>query len=200
MASIYDLKPAFQRLLGPVLRLLRSLGVTPNALTVVATLGSFAVGGWVTQSSSTRILLVFPAWLLLRMALNALDGLMARRYDMATPTGAVLNEVGDVVSDVALYASLIWVDSRVTLHVLAFVVVAALTEFCGVLSQALGAGRRYDGPMGKSDRAFWIGLWGLLATFVPRVREGLPVLLLAATLLGLFTCYQRLRPAMRGPA
>ena len=32
-----------------------------------------------------------------------------------------------------------------------------MTEFCGVLGQVHGNGRRYDGPFGKSDRAFFIG-------------------------------------------
>jgi CDP-diacylglycerol--glycerol-3-phosphate 3-phosphatidyltransferase len=42
------------------------------------------------------------------------------------------------------------------------VVAAALTEYAGVLGVMVGAQRRYDGPMGKSDRAFVVGGVGLL--------------------------------------
>ena len=49
-----------------------------------------------------------------------------------------------------------------------FVFAAILTEFVGVLVQTIGGGRRYDGPMGKSDRAAVIGLVAfLLAIGVP---------------------------------
>jgi CDP-diacylglycerol--glycerol-3-phosphate 3-phosphatidyltransferase len=35
------------------------------------------------------------------MALNAIDGMLAREHDMQSPLGAMLNELGDVLSDVA---------------------------------------------------------------------------------------------------
>ena len=51
----------------------------------------------------------------------------------------------------------------------AVIVLAVICEFAGVLGPTVGASRRYDGPMGKSDRAFvfgalglWIGLGGAL--------------------------------------
>ena len=37
------------------------------------------------------------------MALNALDGMLAREFNQKSRLGAVLNELGDVVSDTALY-------------------------------------------------------------------------------------------------
>ena len=95
------------------------------------------------------------------MALNAIDGIMAREHNMATRLGAVLNEFGDVISDLALYLPLATLDDRSHWPVVAFCIGAALTEFCGVLGQALGAKRHYEGPMGKSDRAFVIGALGL---------------------------------------
>ena len=35
--------------------------------------------------------------------MNAIDGLMAKERGQATPAGAVLNEISDVVADAALY-------------------------------------------------------------------------------------------------
>jgi phosphatidylglycerophosphate synthase len=37
------------------------------------------------------------------MALNALDGMLARECNQQTRLGAILNETGDVISDIALY-------------------------------------------------------------------------------------------------
>ena len=36
-----------------------------------------------------------------------------------------------------------------------------MTEFAGALGPGIGASRRYDGPMGKSDRAVVFGALGL---------------------------------------
>jgi len=47
-----------------------------------------------------------PCALFVRMALNALDGMLAREHGMGSDVGAMLNELGDVVSDVALYLPL----------------------------------------------------------------------------------------------
>jgi len=47
-------------------------------------------------------MVLMPVVLLLRMALNALDGMMARQFNLQSKMGAALNEMGDVVSDIVL--------------------------------------------------------------------------------------------------
>ncbi|MGI9628253.1 MAG: CDP-alcohol phosphatidyltransferase family protein, partial [Longimicrobiales bacterium] len=105
-------------------------------------------------------LLLLPAALLLRMALNALDGMMARQLDMQSMSGAFLNELGDVLSDAALYLPLAFVPGVSSTLIVIIVLLAALSEMTGVLAAQQGASRRYDGPMGKSDRAFVFGALG----------------------------------------
>ena len=51
-------------------------------------------------------LILLPIILFLRMGLNAIDGMLAREHGMKSNLGAVLNEVGDVISDSALYLPL----------------------------------------------------------------------------------------------
>ena len=51
------------------------------------------------------------------------------------------------------------IDARL---VTVFAVMAILTEFTGILTQVIGGKRRYDGPMGKSDRAFVWGVAGFI--------------------------------------
>jgi CDP-diacylglycerol---glycerol-3-phosphate 3-phosphatidyltransferase len=41
--------------------------------------------------------------LFVRMALNSADGMLAREHAMQSILGTLLNELGDVISDVALY-------------------------------------------------------------------------------------------------
>lgn len=164
MATIYDLKPKFQGLLRPAVGALARAGVTPNQVTVAALLLSLATGAALYAWHGQRwVWLLVPAVLFLRMALNAIDGMLAREHDMATPLGAVLNELGDVVADAGLYLPFA-VLAGVRAELVGLVVLlAVLSEMTGVIGVQIGASRRYDGPLGKSDRAFG---FGLLATLV----------------------------------
>jgi CDP-diacylglycerol--glycerol-3-phosphate 3-phosphatidyltransferase len=107
-------------------------------------------------------LLVMPAVLLARMALNAVDGMLAREHQMTSPLGGLLNELGDVISDAALYLPLALVPGISIKWIVFAVVLAIIAEMTGVLAVQFGAQRRHDGPMGKSDRAFVFGLLCLL--------------------------------------
>jgi CDP-diacylglycerol--glycerol-3-phosphate 3-phosphatidyltransferase len=99
------------------------------------------------------------------MALNALDGMMARQFQMQSKLGAALNEMGDVLSDIVLYYPLYLLFSMDQIWIMAFLLLSVLNEFAGILGQAIGGERRYDGPMGKSDRALVVGVLSILFWF-----------------------------------
>ena len=161
--SIYDLKPAFQNCLRPACRLLARLGVTANQVTVAAVLLSVALGAALARfPGEPWPLLLVPPGLLVRMGLNAIDGMLAREHGMQSRLGGVLNELGDVVSDAALYLPFALVPGVSPTLVVLVVVLAILSEMAGVVAVQIGASRRYDGPFGKSDRAFAFGLLALL--------------------------------------
>lgn len=163
MASIYDIKPGFQNVLRPVTRSLATAGVTANQVTITAALLSCALGACVTRFPlEDWPLLAMPAFLFVRMALNAIDGMLAREHGMKTRLGAILNEIGDVVSDTALYLPLALVPGFAARLIVVDVGLAMIAEMAGVVAVQIGASRRYDGPMGKSDRAFIFGLLALL--------------------------------------
>jgi phosphatidylglycerophosphate synthase len=198
MPSIYDLKPGFQGLLRPLVRACVRSGITPNFITLAALVGSIAAGASLLLARERPlVLLVLPLWLFLRMALNAMDGMAAREHGLQSRLGAVLNELADVLSDVALYLPLAALGRGLVWPAVAFSLGAVLTEFAGVLGQALGARRHYEGPMGKSDRAFVVGALGLVTAFVPRVLDSWPVLIAVAAALTAVTCVNRLHAALR---
>jgi CDP-diacylglycerol--glycerol-3-phosphate 3-phosphatidyltransferase len=162
MATIYDLKPRFQDLLRPIVGWLAGNGVTANQVTLGAALLSLATGAVVyLRPAAPRVLLLVPLALFLRMALNAIDGMLAREHGQRTRLGALLNELGDVVSDAGLYLPLAAVPGLDPRLVVLAVVLAIVGEMTGVVAIQIGAERRYDGPMGKSDRAFVFGALGL---------------------------------------
>ncbi len=162
MPSIYDLKPAFQNLLRPAVRAMAGVGVTANQVTLAAMVLSFVTGAVIAwQPTQTRLLLLLPLVMFLRMALNAVDGMLAREHNQKSRLGAVLNELCDVLSDAALYLPLALIAGFNAALIVGIVLLATVSEMTGVLMQTLGASRRYDGPMGKSDRAFIFGALGL---------------------------------------
>jgi CDP-diacylglycerol--glycerol-3-phosphate 3-phosphatidyltransferase len=196
--SIYTLKPRFQNLLRPFVRVLAEAGVTANQVTLFACVLSIATGLLlVAFPEQTRLLLILPLVLFLRMALNAIDGMLAREFGQKSDLGAYLNELSDVVSDAFLYLPFAYLGIFDPLWIGIIIVLAVISEMAGAIAVMIGAGRRYDGPMGKSDRAFlfgaaalWIGAGGsilsplawalprllaalLVATIVHRVRNGL---------------------------
>lgn len=195
--SIYALKPRFQALLRPLVARLFALGVTANQVTVFTCAVSVALGItlYVLGAPPAGFALV-PLWMFVRMAFNAIDGMLAREFGQQSRLGAFLNEITDVVSDAALLLPFALVSPLSGLWVGVVIVLAGLTEFAGVLGSTVGASRRYDGPMGKSDRAFVFGalaLWIAIAPLPPMANLLLPVV---ATLTAL-TVVNRVRRALQ---
>ena len=190
--TIYDLKPAFQNLLRPICRALANAGVTANQVTMAALLISIVVGALFALNPATRwAALLIPIWLFLRMALNAIDGMLAREHGMQSELGGFLNELSDVAADAALYLPFAMVAGVSPLLVVLIVILSLLTEMAGVVSVQVGASRRYDGPMGKSDRAFVFGLFGLLLGLGVHPGWWANLALLLVALLTTFTIYNR---------
>ncbi len=171
MISIYQLKPRFQALLRPFVRRCAAAGVTANGVTVAAMLLSLGLGTLLLLASERQrsLFLLLPLWMFLRMALNAVDGILAREFGQKSVLGAYLNELSDVVSDAALYLPFVWVAPFGWASVGAVIFLSAVSEMAGALGPMVGAERRYDGPVGKSDRAFVFGGLGLWAGLVPEL-------------------------------
>jgi CDP-diacylglycerol--glycerol-3-phosphate 3-phosphatidyltransferase len=196
--SIYDLKPRFQALLRPVANAAAQRGITPNQITLLALavslLTGFALYLWPQERWP---LLLVPVVLFVRMALNALDGMLAREHDMKTPLGVFLNEMGDVFSDAALYLPFVGVSNISPLLIVLIVVLAVASEMTGVVATQIGAQRRYDGPMGKSDRALVFGALGLALGLGVAGGSWLNLVLAVIVLLLLVTIVNRISKALQ---
>lgn len=198
--SLYELKPRFQALLRPLTAVLFRAGVTANRVTVAAFLLSVALGAVLTaRPERTVLFLLVPAWFLLRMAFNAVDGMLAREFGQASRLGAYLNELGDVISDAALYVPFALLTGSSPWLVGAVILLSVISEMAGVLGLAAGASRRYDGPMGKSDRAFAFGLVGLLVGLGVPLDAALNWIWSAVAALLVVTVVNRVRGGLAEP-
>lgn len=197
MPSIYSIKPAFQSLLRPITRWLADHGISANQITVSALLLSLLTGLVLAAGyKQTQIFFLIPVLLLVRMALNAIDGMLAREHGMKSSLGAILNELCDVISDVALYLPFALLPG-VSIWLVVFVVISSIiTEMTGIIGIQIGASRRYDGPMGKSDRAFIFGAIALALAFGLPPVPWLNGLLCIVLLLTVVTSFNRARQAL----
>ncbi|HHF7345705.1 TPA: CDP-alcohol phosphatidyltransferase family protein [Legionella feeleii] len=194
MFSIYDIKPTFQALLRPLVNQIHIKGFTANQVTVFTFIFSILYALLLAIFiESSWLLILFPIVLFLRMAFNAIDGLLAKEHHQKTPLGAILNELTDMAADAALYLPFALYPGINNFLIIAIVVLALLSEAAGLSGLLVGGSRRYDGPMGKSDRAFifsllaiWLALFDfsawinwllliicflILLTIVNRVRQ-----------------------------
>lgn len=172
--SIYQLKPRFQALLRPMVARLARAGVSANQVTLSACLLSVAIGlGLYLTDVAWAWYALIPVWMLLRMAFNAVDGMLAREHGQQSVLGAYLNELTDVLSDAALYLPFARVAPFDPFWLGVVVLASALSEMAGALGATVGGVRQYDGPMGKSDRAAVFGLLGALVALFGQ-GPGLP--------------------------
>ncbi|MBS7819545.1 CDP-alcohol phosphatidyltransferase family protein [Wohlfahrtiimonas chitiniclastica] len=194
MITIYQLKPKFQNLLRPLVHALYQRGITANQVTLFACLGSILTAGIIAISlPNLTILWLMPIWLFVRMALNAIDGMLAREHQQASKLGAYLNELCDVISDTALMLILLPIAGINSVAVFSVIFLALLSEYAGVMAPLIGEKRRYDGPMGKSDRAFVLGALCVALALNIMSMTFLNGILWAMVALLMFTIYQRIK-------
>ncbi|QDU81861.1 Inner membrane protein YnbA [Polystyrenella longa] len=197
MASIYDLKPRFQGLLRPLSDKLATIGCTANQVTVLAVVCSLIVGALIALNPNEHWpLLVLPPFLFFRMALNAIDGMLAREHNMKSNLGLVLNELGDVVADAGLYLPLALISGVSGELVTIIVLLSVMSEMTGVIGVQLGTTRRYEGPLGKSDRAFLFGFLALLIGLGIQPQPWVDYVLWMMILLLILTIVNRARKSL----
>jgi CDP-diacylglycerol--glycerol-3-phosphate 3-phosphatidyltransferase len=185
------LRPALDRVLMPVGRALARTPVTPNALTVIGTLGV-----------SAGALALFPIGQLFAGAMvcwfftfaDMLDGTLARIKGTSGPWGAFLDSTLDRVADASVFGGLtLWFmlggRDRLLAGVALFCLVSgALVSYAKARAQSLG----YNADVGIAERTerLLIGLAaaGLSGLGVPYI---LPVGLWALAALSAFTFGQR---------
>jgi CDP-diacylglycerol---glycerol-3-phosphate 3-phosphatidyltransferase len=166
------LRPAMARILTPVGEALARTPVTPNALTVIGTVGVSASAlalfpiGWLFPGAAICTFFVFT---------DMLDGLLARMKGTSGPWGAFLDSTLDRVADAAIFSGLvIWFIRGGHSRLMAGVALFCL--ICGMLvsyvkARAEGLGLACDtGLIERPERMLIgltsVGVWGLGVPYI----------------------------------
>jgi CDP-diacylglycerol--glycerol-3-phosphate 3-phosphatidyltransferase len=155
------LKPRLKRLLYPVAALLARTGVTANRVTLASLAGSIAVGSVLCSFPDRPALFgILPAWVLVRTACASLDGTLAVEFGLKSRLGGVLNETGDILSEIALFLPLMFISSCTVAEGSIVIALVVLGELAGLAALAFGDQRRVEGPLGKADRSIVLSMGG----------------------------------------
>lgn len=156
-------RPTANVILRPFVSLAILLGLSPNAISVlafgtaVAAAGTFYVGGlWYLLGAA----LVFASG-----GLDLLDGALARERGIDSPGGDLLDHVLDRYADIVLIAGL---AAGIESYVLGFAAITGvlMTSYLGTQAQAIGLDRVYGGTLGRADRLAVISGVAVLAPFL----------------------------------
>lgn len=199
MISVYQLKSRFQGILRPITENLAKIGVTANQVTISAFLLSVATGAaiYYYAEECKYIFWLLPVALFVRMALNAIDGMLAREHNQKSNLGAILNELGDVLSDIVIYVPFLYVCFVNDWLIFGIAILALLSEMVGIMGIQINASRRYDGPMGKSDRAFWFSILAMVLMYVKVAPNILNIVCYVIIALLAYTIFNRLHNALK---
>jgi CDP-diacylglycerol--glycerol-3-phosphate 3-phosphatidyltransferase len=135
-----QLRSVFTKLLNPLGRRLSGLGVTPNAITVVGTIGAVA-GALVFFTRGWWFVGTLVIWGF--VMLDALDGIVARASGRVSSFGGVLDSTGDRFADAAVFGSIGWYFAMhgqrwMLLAALLCLVLGSVTSYVRARAEAAG--------------------------------------------------------------
>lgn len=160
-------RPLADRALEPFVEGADRVGLTPNDVSVLAfALAGVAAGAFYVAGANPGWYLVGALLVLLNGALDLLDGALARRQNVASTAGDLLDHVLDRYADILIIAGL---AAGIGEYALGFVAVTGvlMTSYLGTQAQAVGLDRVYGGLLGRADRLVLVGVVAVLTGLVP---------------------------------
>jgi CDP-diacylglycerol--glycerol-3-phosphate 3-phosphatidyltransferase len=181
MIGLYALKPRFAEALTGVRRWCIAAGVRPRHLTWLGVAaGSLAGVAVATRPAGLFTAAMVSALVVARLACANLDGGLARDTGASTRWGAVENELGDRLADLAMLVGLVaaasssWANLSLPIDAgpeLGFLVLLAATlpSWVALAVTAAGGHRINGGPMGKTERCAVVVVAALSGWYVAAI-------------------------------
>ncbi|MCQ1534672.1 CDP-alcohol phosphatidyltransferase family protein [Methanosarcina sp. KYL-1] len=147
------LRPLASKVIEPLADFLIRNSVSPDAVSIASLVCAFLAGlSFYYSSAVQEFTLLAGVFVVLNSLLDALDGVVARKSNKASPRGDFLDHVIDRYSDVFIICSIFFAGYVPWQIGVAAIVGVLLTSYLGTQAQALNLGRYYGGIMGRADR------------------------------------------------
>ncbi len=189
--GIYKIKPLFQKFLEPITNLLVKHAVSPDLINLggIVTSVVMVVSFWLAQEAHGWLILS-AICVPLRLAMNALDGQVARALEVDDPLGEAKNELSDRLADAITFGGLCFITVIPLYLSIPALVLTLLIGYMGILSKAITGVREYAGIMAKPDRVIVIAIACLLTAFTAS-WAWFSIALVSVIVLGLHTIWLR---------
>lgn len=147
------LRPFVSKVIEPLAEFFVRYEVSPNTVSIASLICAFFAGLSFYYSPASREFVLLAGFLVIFNSIfDALDGVIARKANRATPRGDFLDHVIDRYSDVFIICSIFFADYVPWQVGVVAIVGVQLTSYLGTQAQALNLGRYYGGIMGRADR------------------------------------------------
>jgi phosphatidylglycerophosphate synthase len=175
------IKEIFRKMAYKATDLCVALGIKANTVSY-ASVVSAAIACFLLWMSPRApwLLLVAPWFAMLRLYFNMLDGMVTVKAGEASPSGEVINELPDRISDVIIFAGIAhtaYANTTLTYWVMLGMLLVA---YIGILGKAVGARRQFGGLMPKPVRMYFLVL-GCVVQFIAAPSPADPELFLGLT-------------------
>jgi phosphatidylglycerophosphate synthase/flavodoxin len=149
--GLYQTKFWFRQTFGKMTKYL--ITVDPDLLSYLAVMVSGVTGVCLYYFPyNTDLLIAAFVLILLRMALNTFDGMIAIAQNKKTMIGEIVNALPDRYSDILVMLGLVLCPlTNTPLGVIA-VISMGLVSYTGMLGKAVEVSWQHQGPLGKVDR------------------------------------------------
>lgn len=196
--SLTFLKPRLRKTLRPWAAYLARSGVTANQVTASSVIGAVAVGGLLCVFAAERgLFAILPAWLATRTACATIDGMLAIEFGQKSRLGGILNEAGDIISEIALFMPLLFVSPFSITGIGLLITLFIASELAGIAPTMAGGDRRLEGPLGKVDRSIILSAVAIVVAIFGRLPESASMLVPALSVGAIVTIGNRVRFAIR---
>jgi archaetidylinositol phosphate synthase len=178
-AMLTRLKKKVQQMLTYEAEMAHALGLTPNLISAIGlVLAYFSAVTYAAWQNSPFLLLVAPVLLLLSGFCDALDGIVARLYQQATPFGGFLDSLLDRYADVIVYAGIILGGLCDTLWGLIALIGSLLVSYSRARAEAAGITMESVGIAERAERIIILAIASITAIYWLQALE-IGIILLA---------------------
>ena len=188
-----DRRELADRMVAPLVTGAKRLGLSPDAVSLLAALLAVAAGGaFYIAGEEPLAYLAGAALVWLNGTLDLVDGNLARELGESTETGDLLDHVLDRYADMVIVAGL---AAGIEQFALGFAAITGvlMTSYLGTQAQAVGLDRVYGGWLGRANRLVLVVGVGLVAAVLEEVWLLSPAgwLLVVFAVVGHLTALQR---------
>ncbi|MDW7776103.1 MAG: CDP-alcohol phosphatidyltransferase family protein [Methanosarcinales archaeon] len=151
--TLNNYRPYVSFILEPCASALVRIGLTPNRVSVLSLVFAILAGVSYYYSYDNRIYLVAAlVFVILNSFTDAVDGVMARLFNMQSDRGDFLDHVIDRYADTFIICGIFFAGYVHWMVGVAAITGVLITSYMGTQAQAVGGTRHYGGIMGRADR------------------------------------------------